>query len=323
MAAGRIPAAGVTPSPAELAAEAERLGFVACGVAGLEPSRRAEAFDDWLARGYAGTMRYLHRQARKRKQPARIVPGARVAVVVLEGYLSPSDAAGRPAGVRLARYARGEDYHAALMRRLSQLAQFLTARGAAVAHCWVDSGPVPERELAERAGLGWIGKNTMLIRPGAGSYFFIGTIFTDLELAPGTPMVTDHCGSCTRCLEACPTQAFVAPRILDATRCISYLTIEWKRAIPEDLAGQLDGWAFGCDVCNDVCPWNERFAEPTPRPEYAARPVPDTTDPGYFDRMSETEFDRLFQDSPLSRPGLAGMRRNWRAAFRAAKPAES
>lgn len=317
MATGRPDSAGVTTSETELAAAAERLGFVACGVAGLEPSRRAEALDDWLARGHAGTMRYLHRQARKRKQPALIVPRARVAVVVLEGYLSPSDAAGTPAGVRIAKYARGEDYHHALMRRLDALAAYLRASGASLAHPWVDSGPVPERELAERAGLGWIGKNTMLIRPGAGSFFFIGTIFTDLDLAPGTPMTTDHCGSCTRCLEACPTQALVAPRVLDATRCISYLTIEWKKALPEELAGRLKGWAFGCDICNDVCPWNERFAEPTPRPEYAARPIPDTTDPGYFDRQSEAEFEQLFADSPLARAGLAGMRRNWRAAFSA------
>jgi len=305
----------VTLDHARLAARAEALGFLACGVAGLEPSQRAAAFDDWLARGYAGTMRYLHRQARKRKEPALVVAGARAAVVVLESYLSPSDAAGSPAGARIAKYARGEDYHLALTRRLSELADFLRGHGAGIAHPWVDSGPVPERELAERAGLGWIGKNTMLIRPGVGSFFFIGTIFTDLALAPGTPLATDHCGSCTRCLEACPTGAFVAPRVLDATRCISYLTIEWKKAFPAELAERVGGWAFGCDVCNDVCPWNERFAQPSPRPEYAARPVPDTTDPGYFDRMDEPEFERLFGDSPLARPGLAGMRRNWRAAF--------
>ena len=300
-----------------LAGHAEALGFLACGVASLEPSQRAGALDHWLARGYAGTMRYLHRQARKRKHPALVVPGARVAVVVLESYLSPSDAAGSHSVARIAKYARGEDYHRALTRRLAGLADFLRVNGAGIAHPWVDSGPVPERELAERAGLGWIGKNTMLIRPGVGSLFFIGVVFTDLDLVPAVPVVTDHCGTCTRCLDACPTNAFVEPRVLDATRCISYLTIEWKKAFPADLAAQFDGWAFGCDVCNDVCPWNERFAQPSSRPEYAARPVPDTTDPGYFDRMAEPEFERLFGDSPLARPGLAGMRRNWREAFRA------
>jgi epoxyqueuosine reductase len=175
---------------------------------------------------------------------------------------------------------------------------------------------VPERELARRAGLGWIGKNTMLIRPGAGSFFFIGTIFTDLDLAPSAPFETDHCGSCTRCLDECPTQAFVEPGVLDATRCLSYLTIEWKGAIPAALADRSGGWAFGCDICNDVCPWNERFAAPTDRPEYRARETPDLTDREYFDGMDPARFEALFGDTPLARPGLERMRRNWRAAWR-------
>jgi epoxyqueuosine reductase len=202
-----------------------------------------------------------------------------------------------------------------MMRRLEALAGFLLEHGATMARPWVDSGPVPERELAERAGLGWIGKNTMLIRPGVGSFFFIGTVFTDLALEPAVPMATDHCGTCTRCLDACPTQALVAPRLLDATRCISYLTIEQKRPIPEDMAAQLGGWAFGCDVCNDVCPWNERFAVPTLRPEYQTRLDPDKADPEYFERMDAGEFDARFGDTPLARPGLERMRRNWRVAW--------
>jgi len=301
-----------------VATRAREIGFLACGVAQLGPSQRAAALDDWLARGYAGTMRYLHRQAKKRKNPALIVRGAKVAVVVLENYLPRSGPTVRPSGrpsVSLAKYAQGADYHVVMMRRLEALAGFLLEHGATMARPWVDSGPVPERELAERAGLGWIGKNTMLIRPGVGSFFFIGTVFTDLALEPAVPMATDHCGTCTRCLDACPTRALVAPRLLDATRCISYLTIEQKRPIPEDMAAQLGGWAFGCDVCNDVCPWNERFAVPTLRPEYQTRLDPDKADPEYFERMDAGEFDARFGDTPLARPGLERMRRNWRAAW--------
>lgn len=318
--------------------QAARLGFAACGIASLEPSRYGDALERWLAAGHAGTMRYLHRQARLRKEPARIVPGARSAVVVLENYLPEKAGLGsRDSGigavrqVKVAKYARGTDYHRALTGRLEQLAAWLRARGATITRTFSDAGPVPERELAARAGLGWIGKNTMLIRPGAGSFFLIGSIFTDLEFPDGSPgerspgsrpsppdsrlPPPDRCGSCTRCLDACPTGALIAPRVLDATRCISYHTIESRAPIPAPVAGRLQGWAFGCDICNDVCPWNVRFAQPTARPEYRDRGALGVRDPGFFDRMDDREFSARFGDTPLERPGLAGMRRNWRAAF--------
>jgi epoxyqueuosine reductase len=301
----------------ELAAHAKALGFVACGVASLEPSRRGDALDAWLGAGYGGTMRYLHRRANKRKAPALIVPGARVAVVVLENYL-PAGARNQESGVRgveVAKYARGEDYHRVMMRRLGLLADWLRAQGASIAHPWADQGPVPERELAERAGLGWIGKNTMLIRPESGSYCLIGTVFTDLALEPTRVDDYDRCGSCTRCLDACPTGAILEPRLLDATRCISYLTIESREPIPDHLKPRLSGWAFGCDICNDVCPWNLRFAEESPVAEYQDRGAMDPSDPGFFERMTEEEFTGRFGDTPLERPGLPGMRRNWAAAF--------
>ncbi len=302
-----------------LLAEAERLGFAACGVASLEPSRYGEALDRWLSAGYAGTMRYLHRQARRRKEPARTEPRATVAVVVLENYLTsearqPASAGNRQ--VKIAKYARGTDYHLSLMARLETLAEWLRARGATLAHPWTDAGPLPERELAARAGLGWIGKNAMLIRPGTGSFCFIGVVLTDLNIDSTATADLDRCGSCTRCLEACPTEAFVGPRVLDATRCIAYHTIESRQPIPDAIASRMQGWAFGCDICNDVCPWNVRFAEPGPRAEYHDRGTPATDDPGYFDRMEESEFTARFGDTPLSRPGLAGMKRNWAAAFR-------
>lgn len=293
-------------------------GFLACGITDLRPLPHADALDAWLAKGYAGTMRYLHRQAKKRKEPNRIVTGANSVLVILENYFPPAGpSARRPVGpsVKIAKYAQGEDYHRAFLARLNAFGAVLRERGAKVAHAYADSGPVPERELAQRAGLGWIGKNTMLIRPGAGSYFFIGTIFTDFELVPDPPFELDRCGNCTRCLEACPTGAFVEERVLDATRCLSFLTIEWKGPIPAEYAARAEGWAFGCDICNDVCPWNERFAEPTSRPEYQPGEVPDCGDPDYFERMTDAEFAVLFADTPMERPGLAGMRRNWRVAF--------
>jgi epoxyqueuosine reductase len=164
--------------------------------------------------------------------------------------------------------------------------------------------------------LGWIGKNTMLIRPQAGSWFLIGSVFTDLTLDAASLTGLDRCGSCTRCLEACPTGALVAPRVLDATRCISYLTIESRLPIPDQLAAGLQGWAFGCDICNEVCPWNQRFATPTAQEEYRDRGALTRSDPAFFERMTPAEFQRRFGDTPLERPGLTGMRRNWAAAFR-------
>jgi epoxyqueuosine reductase len=194
------------------------------------------------------------------------------------------------------------------------LSEWLLAQGAKLAHTWVDDSPVPERELAERAGLGWIGKNTMLIHPKIGSFTLIGTVFTDLELA-GTPAAdSDLCGSCTRCLDACPTDAFVEDRVLDATRCISYLTIEQRAAPAPELAAHLEGWAFGCDICNSVCPWNVKFAAPTTVPVFLDRGDPDRRDVDVFEQMSEAVFQQRFADTPLARPGLDRMRRNVRLA---------
>lgn len=295
---------------ADVKRHAADLGFVACGITDLADNPHGAELDAWLAAGYGGTMRYLHRQARRRREPRLIVAEARSAVVVLDNYYY--DVPQEPPLV--AKYSRGSDYHVTTLNRLNALAEFLTDCGAQVARPFVDAGPVPERELAQRAGLGWIGKNTMLIRPGLGSYTFIGTILTDLELDRDHPFEADRCGSCTRCLDACPTEAFVAPRVLDATKCISYLTIEHKGPIPEELADRFEGWAFGCDICNDVCPWNVRFATESTVPEF--RPRQDLADAGetYFEDLTEEEFARRFGDTPFERPGLAGMRRNWRAA---------
>ena len=303
-------------------ARARELGFLACGITHPGPSAYAGALDEWLAKGYAGTMRYLHRQAARRKDPRQIASEARAVVVVLDNYYTPDTDADSSAP-RVAKYARGEDYHRVTGERLEQLAEFLRAHGAKLSRSFADAGPVPERELAQRAGLGWVGKNTMLLRPQAGSFFFIGSVFTDLPLQPDAPFEVDHCGSCTRCLDACPTEAFVAPRVLDATRCISYLTIEQRGPIADELAVSFQGYAFGCDICNDVCPWNQRFATPTKTLALQPRSGLAGADPDLFDDMTEEEFAARFGDTPLERPGLEGMRRNFRAAFRSAKAVAS
>jgi epoxyqueuosine reductase len=295
-------------------ARARELGFLACGITHPGPTAHADRLDEWLTKGYAGTMRYLHRQAARRKDPRKIVPEARAVVVVLDNYYT-RDGAEESAAPRIAKYARGKDYHRATGQRLDQLAEFLRASGARLSRTFVDAGPVPERELAQRAGLGWIGKNTMLIRPDAGSFFFIGSVFTDLSLRADESFELDRCGNCTRCLDACPTDAFVEPRLLDATRCISYLTIEHKGPIPDELAEQFQGYAFGCDICNDVCPWNQRFARPTSVPEFQPTAELRGVERDFFENMAEEEFSDRFGDTPLERPGLKGMRRNFRAAY--------
>jgi epoxyqueuosine reductase len=313
-----FPAQPATLTAAQLKAEANRLGFSACAITSLEPLPHNEELDRWLASGKAGNMRYLHRQAKKRKNPQVVDKTARRAIVVLDSYYYESiEETTRP---KVARYARGTDYHTVTRRRLELLADFLRHNGAQTARAYADSGPLAERELAQRAGLGWIGKNTMLIRPNQGSWMFIGTVLTDLELEIDSPFETDHCGSCTRCLDACPTQAFEGPRVLDATRCISYLTIEHRGPIPADLIDRFEGWAFGCDICNEVCPWNVRFATESSVPEFRPRASLDNAGPDFFEKLDEPAFAADFGDTPLQRPGLERMRRNWRAAWTSLKP---
>src|SRR5688572_19957955 len=293
---------------------AQELGFLACGITHPGPSAYADRLDEWLAKGYAGTMRYLHRQAARRKEPQRIAPDARAVVVVLDNYYTP-DREADEAAPRMAKYARGEDYHRVTGRRLELLAEFLRSQGAGLSRSFADAGPVPERELAQRAGLGWIGKNTMLVSPDAGSFFFIGSIFTDLPLQPDAAFELDRCGSCTRCLDACPTDAFVSPRVLDATRCISYLTIEAKGAIPESFNEAIGDLLYGCDICQSVCPWNMRFsrelAEGSP---FRSREVLAGKDARALARellaMSDDEVSSRFRGSPMKRAKLRGLKRN-------------
>jgi epoxyqueuosine reductase len=288
---------------AEVRAAGRRLGFdlVAVGPAG--PPDHAAAFEDWLDAGHAGGMGYLERGRDKRADPDRVLAGARAVVACALNYFQGPSAVG-PAGV--ARYAWGDDYHAVLGPRLRALGDTIvrlapgsTARG------YVDTGPLLERDLAARAGLGWIGKNTMLLHPDLGSFFFIGTVLTTAELEPDAPL-PDRCGSCTRCLEACPTGAFVLPYVLDARRCIAYLTIEHRGPIPPELRPGVGTWAFGCDVCQDVCPWNRR-APTSGEAAFAPRPVPPLAD---LLALDEASYQGALRRSPLKRARRDGLARN-------------
>ena len=305
----------------EIKRRAAALGFSAVGIARLDHNPHAAELDRWLAAGQAGTMTYLHRQAEKRKDPRKIMPGAKSAVVTLTNYfhgdltpllpLSATRRGGRGERSRVAQYAWSSDYHDVLGERLEQLAA--TVRElipGSTARCYVDAGPVPERELAQLAGLGWIGKNMMLIHPTIGSFTFIGVVLTDAALEPDLPFEADRCGTCTRCLEACPTQAFVGPRNLDARACISYLTIEHRGEFGDTQASQVGEWVFGCDVCQDVCPWNVSFAHETADPELAPRADVVEPDVHALATMTDDEFQRRYGKTPFTRPGASGMRRN-------------
>ncbi len=292
------------------------LGFDAVGIATLDGNAHAADLDHWLAAGYAGTMSYLHRQAQQRQQPARIMPEAAAAVVTLTNYFhgaaDPGHKSGVPeVGARVAQYAWSTDYHEVLGRRLGRLAAAIRALSpGAKTRCYMDAGPVPERELAQRAGLGWIGKNMMLIHPEIGSFTFIGVVLTDADLAPDLPFEADRCGTCRRCLDACPTEAFVGPHVMDARRCISYLTIEHRADFTDAERRMVGDWVFGCDVCQDVCPWNVTFARPTSDPELAPREDVLAPDLAELLRLDDETFTRRYGDTPFARPGPAGTRRN-------------
>jgi epoxyqueuosine reductase len=291
-------------------AQAWGLGFDLVGITSLGPMETVDAFDQWVARGYAGEMDYLPRGAEKRRDSRLPVPGTASAIVVGLDY------GGRAPSGPVARYARGDDYHDVMLGKLEALHEWLESEvGRPVkGKAYVDTGPILERDLARRAGLGWFGKNTNLVNPRIGSFFFIGTLLVDLDLAPNTPFEADRCGSCTRCLDACPTDAFVEPRMLDATRCISYLTIELKGAIPEDLRAQMGTHIYGCDVCQDVCPYNVKFAQELREPAFASRAVVGERDARSLAAellaMDEDAFRSAFRKSPIKRARRRGLARN-------------
>ncbi len=291
-------------------AQCYALGFDLAGITTLGEAVTAPAFDEWLTHGYAGEMRYMARTAEKRRDSRLPYAGATHAIVVAMNY------GGREPAGPVARYARGDDYHDVMLERLVGLREWIsTYTGQRVAgKAYVDTGPLLERDFARRAGLGWFGKNTMLINPRAGSCFFLGALLVDLELEPDAPFESDHCGTCRRCLDACPTSAFVEPHVMDATRCISYLTIELKGDIPAELRPLIGDHVYGCDVCQEVCPWNDRFSLPLRQDAFRPRAALAGKDAGMLARdilaMDDEDFRTRLKSSPMKRAKLRGLKRN-------------
>lgn len=310
MGGARVSATAALSLEPRLKAQAFGLGFDLAGICALGPADTADAFDAWIAEGYAGTMEYLPRGRDKRRDSRLAVPGTLSAIVVAMNY------GGREPDGPVARYARGDDYHDIMIERLRVLHQWLNEEAGRVilGKAYVDTGPLLERDLARRAGLGWFGKNTNLISPSLGSFFFLGALLVDLELVADAPFSADRCGTCTRCLEACPTSAFVAPRVLDATRCISYLTIELRDAIPLDLREDIGDRLYGCDVCQTCCPWNVSFSRDLREQAFSPRDAIGNKDARALAcqlvAMSSEEFSRGFKGSPMKRAKLRGLKRN-------------
>jgi epoxyqueuosine reductase len=289
-----------------LKAKARELGFELAGIARAAEADGFASFREWLDRGYAGEMEYLHRNADPRRHPESILPDVRS--VVMLGMTYANSVPHRGPAAHVAKYAQAPDYHPYLWERLNALAAWLDGEVPGThSHGVTDTAPLLERDFARRAGLGWVGKNTMLLDKRHGSFFLLAAFLTTLELEPDPPTEVGHCGTCTACLDACPTQAFPEPGWLDARRCISYLTIELKTSMPEELRPEVGDWLFGCDVCQDVCPWNHR---PNPSPGLPHNPDLATIDPADVLSLSPEELRHRFRGTALRRANWRGLLRN-------------
>jgi epoxyqueuosine reductase len=290
--------------------QARRLGFELAGIAAATPADGFDSFRTWLRAGYAGEMAYLHRHAEARRHPRAVLAAVRSVVMLGMSYKPDEDPGATTPAAKVARYARGLDYHDVLRSRLNRLLEWVRGQAPGCdGRGVVDTAPLLERDFARRAGLGWFGKNTMLLNKRLGSYFFLAALLLDLELQPDPAHEAAHCGTCTACLDACPTQAFPAPGQLDARRCISYLTIELRGPVPVELRPGVGDWLFGCDVCQEVCPWN-RKAPVGAEPAFGGRPDLEAVDPVEVLGLSEEEFRRRFRGTALLRSKRRGLLRN-------------
>ncbi|WP_435253830.1 tRNA epoxyqueuosine(34) reductase QueG [Tenacibaculum sp. A30] len=290
-------------------AQAKRLGFLGCGIAKADfLEEEAPRLEQWLQNGYHGEMHYMENHFDKRLDPRLLVDGAKSVISLSYNYF-PSEVQ-QEGSYKISKYAYGQDYHHIIKDKLRELLQLINDEvGEVSGRCFVDSAPVLERAWATKSGLGWNGKHSLLIQKQQGSFFFLAELIIDLELEYDVPFKTDHCGSCTRCIDACPTQAILPNNTVDGSKCISYLTIELKDAIPTGFEGQLQDWMFGCDVCQDVCPWN-RFSKPHEESLFAPQEsLLDMTKRDWQELTQET-FSKVFKKSAVKRTKFSGLTRN-------------
>ncbi len=288
--------------------EAQRLGFDFCGISNagfLE--EEAPLLEQWLLQNMHGKMSYMQNHFDKRLDPRKLVPGAKSVISLLSNYYTEDRQ--NDSAPRISKYAYGRDYHYVLKEKLKELVNFIRENiGEVEGRVFVDSAPVLDRAWAKKSGLGWIGKNTNLINRTGGSFFFIAEIICDLELVADTP-VEDFCGTCTKCIDACPTEAIIKPYVVDGSKCISYFTIELKEEIPVAYKEKMNNWVFGCDICQDVCPWN-RFAKPHREKQFLPKEELLKMNKSEWNEITSEVFVKIFSDSPLMRAGYKGLKRN-------------
>ncbi|GHM99882.1 epoxyqueuosine reductase [Cytophagales bacterium WSM2-2] len=288
---------------------ATELDFSFCGIAKAEfLENEASRFEQWLQRGYGGAMHYLEENFDKRLNPRLLVPGAKSVVSLLYNYFPDKDLSTN-ADLKIAKYAYGEDYHFVIKEKLKIfLGRIQDAVGQVDGRAFVDSAPVHERAWAQKSGIGWIGKNSLLLNRTAGSFFFLAELIIDLELEYDGP-AKDYCGTCTACMDACPTDAIPQPYVVDGSKCISYFTIELKDEIPDNQKGKFENWIFGCDICQDICPWN-RFSKPHREPRFDPHPDLEKMKTEDWKEITEEVFQKLFKKSAVKRTKLSGLKRN-------------
>ena len=290
--------------------KAKELGFDFCGIskaAFLE--KEAPRLENWLNANYHGEMAYMANYFDMRLDPRKLVPGAKSVISVMLNYYPDRKLAEGKDDFKISKYAYGKDYHIVVRQKLKDLFSFIQLEiGEVGGRVFVDSAPVMDKAWAAKSGLGWVGKNANLINKSSGSFFFIGEIICDLELPEDGP-IKDYCGTCTACLDACPTDAITAPYVVDGSKCISYYTIELKEAIPKEAKGKMENWIFGCDICQDVCPWN-RFSKPHQTSEFHFNNSLGNFTKNDWEEITQEVFDEVFKNSPIKRTKLAGIKRN-------------